>query len=519
MVHEQFHKELLKESTQDTQEDCRAATVGVKSLKEFPEPGPSSNAKANSNEERPLGVINSWFSFRSADDLRALQNEDPDIKYILNSKIAGKKPTSQEMVTGSPAARHYWILWDSLVVQDGILLKKFLKKDETGEYTQFIVPSALKKEILHQMHNSLISGHMGCKKTKQKILQRYYWYGLKDDVGLYIQRCDICAADKKPLRPSRAPMGSLQVGAPGDCIATDYLGPLPVTERGNRYILLFTDHFSKNVEIIPVSDMSTEVCAVRLLNDVISRWGCPLAIHSDQGRTYESKVFKELCRMLEIRKTRTSVRNPRGNGQAERFNRTLLQMVKAYLRGEQRDWDLHLGCLAGAYRATPNESTRLTPNLLTLGRELRLPGELVFGSTSTYDGDNITTYGDFVHALWSKMQHAHEVACNHLSSAAKRSKELYNTKVAFHRYREGDVVWCLMEARKPGISPKLERIYEGPFLVKKKLSEMNFIIQTDVSGTVKPIHHNKLKPYEGTNTPRWIQKAKQKLSEIHEQQQ
>ena len=86
--------------------------------------------------------------------------------------------------------------------------------------------------------------------------------------------------------------------------------------------------------------------------------------------------------MLEVRQTRTSVRNPRGNGQAERFNRTLLRMIKAYLRGEQRQWDLHLGCLAGAYRATPNESTRMTPNLFTISREVRLPEELVSGPPS-----------------------------------------------------------------------------------------------------------------------------------------
>ena len=132
-------------------------------------------------------------------------------------------------------------------------------------------------------------------------------------------------------------------------MATDYLGPLPVTDRGNRYILVFTDHFSKNVEVIPVSDMTAELCDEKLLNEVISRWGCPYSFHSDQGRTYESSVFRELCRMLEVRKTRTSVRNPRGNGQVERLNRTLLRMIRVYLCGEQREWDLHLGCLAGAY--------------------------------------------------------------------------------------------------------------------------------------------------------------------------
>ena len=75
-------------------------------------------------------------------------------------------------------------------------------------------------------------GHLCCKKTKEKIRQRFYWYSLKDDVALYIQKCDTCAADKKPAKIPRAPLGSLRVGAPGDCIATDYLGPFPVIDRG-----------------------------------------------------------------------------------------------------------------------------------------------------------------------------------------------------------------------------------------------------------------------------------------------
>ena len=308
-------------------------------------------------------------------------------------------------------------------------------------------------------------------------------------------------------------MGSLQVGAPGDLVATDYLGPFPVTDRGHRYILLFTDHFTKNVEVIPVRHMTAEVCATKLLNEVIPRWGCPLAIHSDQGRTYESQVFKELCRMLEVRKTRTSVRNPRGNGQAERFNRTLLRMIKACLCGEQKEWDLHLGCLAGAYRATPNEATKMTPNLLTMGREVRLPAELVFGSTNSYDGEDITSYGDFVDVLRARMQYAHEIARKYMSAAAKRSKDLYDTKVAFHRYNEGDVVWYLMEVRKVGISPKLEFGFEGPFLIKKKLSEIDFVLQLDRLGTEKPVHHNKIKPYEGDHPPRWVAKARKQILE------
>ena len=140
------------------------------------------------------------------------------------------------------------------------------------------------------MHDSVLSGHLGCKKTKAKIIQRFFWYFLGDD----IQKCDVCAADKKQTKVPKAPLGHLNAGAPGDCVATDHLGPLPFTGRGNRYILLLTDHFTKYVEIIPVPDMTAEVCAQKMLNEFISRWGCPLSVHNDQGRTYQD--FKQLCR-------------------------------------------------------------------------------------------------------------------------------------------------------------------------------------------------------------------------------
>ena len=117
------------------------------------------------------------------------------------------------------------------------------------------------------------------------------------------------------------------------------------------------------------------------------------------------------------------------------------------------------------------------------------------------------------------MQHAHEIARKHMSTAAKRSKDLYDTKVAFHRYNVGHVVWCLMEARKVGISPKLGRVFEGTFLVLKKHSETDFVLQLDRAGTERPIHHNKLKPYEGTHIPRWIVRAKKQFEQHIKSQQ
>ena len=206
----------------------------------------------------------------------------------------------------------------------------------------------------------------------------------------------------------------MPVGAPLDRLATDILDPLPETPRGNRFILVVSDSSTKWVEIFAVPKFTAVTCAEKMLNEVIGRFGCPYDIHSDQGRNYESHIFAELCHLLEIRKTRTTPGNPRCNGQVERFNRTLVRMIKAYLKGQQREWDRNLGCLAAAYRATPHESTGMTPNLLMLGREVRLPAEVIVGSSTCHPGEEVALYGHYVNQLCDRLQSAYDVARNHL---------------------------------------------------------------------------------------------------------
>ena len=196
MMHDSLYKELLASQEETIVDLKEGESEKVKCLKEISEAGPSSKDPAESAKKEPDKVTTFWASTRPLQDLLRLQREDTDIGPIMLAMESGKRPSSQEMVTRSPACRHYWILWDSLVLRDGILFKMLLKRDKTGEYLQFIVPSSMKKEILFQMHDSLLSGHLGCKKTKAKLLQRFYWYALKDETALYIQKCDTCAADK-----------------------------------------------------------------------------------------------------------------------------------------------------------------------------------------------------------------------------------------------------------------------------------------------------------------------------------
>ena len=145
------------------------------------------------------------------------------------------------------------------------------------------------------------------------------------------------------LKDTKGSFGEMPVGSPLDHMATDILGPLPITPQGNHYIFGVTDHFSKWVEIFPVVNYKAETCTYLLVEEVFMRYGFPLSLHSDQGTNYESHLMAEMCKLLEIRKTHTSPGNPWCNGQMEHSNWTLMRMVKVSLKEEQTNWDRHLG--------------------------------------------------------------------------------------------------------------------------------------------------------------------------------
>ncbi len=402
----------------------------------------------------------------------------------------------------SPETRNYWNYWNSLKLKRGLLFKEFYRQDGSASHMQFIVPKSIREEIFKAMHNSRISGHLGRKKTTEKLLQRFFWYNLREDVNIWIRKCDICAANQKPVKTPKAPLGDMLVGAPLDRICTDILGPLPITSEGNQYILVVTDSFSKWTEAYAIPDQTAVTSAKVILNEFICRYGCPLDLHSDQGRNYTSNLFKELCKLLEVRKTQSSPRHPQGNGQVERFNRTLIKMLKSYTK-DDTDWDQFLGCLTAAYRATPHESTGLTPNMLMLGREVRLPMEVIHGYTESRN----KSHGEHVDYIRERLYKAHEIARKHLKEAAQRQKDYYDIKTHLNTYCPGDMVWYLSEIRKEGVSPKLQHTYVGPYLVLTNLNNIDYLLQLDSKGKQRVVHHNKLKPYEGNKSLKWAKKA------------
>ena len=160
----------------------------------------------------------------------------------------------------------------------------------------------------------------------------------------------------------------------------DVAGPYPVTSAGNQYCLMVGCYFSKWLECFPIPDQKATTVARKLVFEIVARYGAFRELHSDQGTNFGSKVVLEVCRLFGIHKTRTTPYHPRSDGFIERSFRTLGRCLKAACRETKQEWDELVPLILMSYRATPQASTGVTPNMMMLGRQTRLPVQAMYGA-------------------------------------------------------------------------------------------------------------------------------------------
>ena len=456
------------------------------------------------------GRAASWVGGYTSEEMSKLQRADPDLRIILELLTeSSQRPSRDRIARESPATRNLWLLWQQLVLKDGVLFKRWETPDGTRSHLQLVVPQELQSAVLQATHDAVTSAHLGVKKTTEKTKRQFYWYRLKETVRDWIRKCAKCGARKRPHTTPRAHLQDYRVGAPMDRLVTDILGPLPISENGNKYILLVGDQFTKWMEAYPIPDQRAETVAHKIVYEYISRFGPPLDIHSDQGRTYESELMQQVCRLLEIHKTRTSPYHPSSNGQAERFNQVLVDMISAYVDSDQRNWDRHLPLLTSAYRSCQHEATGYSPNMLMLGRETHLPIALALGSTTE---DTPQDECEYVMSLRKRMESVHHLVREHLYKTAERQKKDHDPRVSQRTYKIGDLVYMRDTTRTPGLSPKLKQAkWIGPCIILRTLSDLLFEVRLKQRGKTKVLHHDRLKPYLSNEVPKWMKELQRTL--------
>ena len=211
-----------------------------------------------------------------------------------------------------------------LVVKDGVLFRK--RQVEGQERLQLVLPGVMRKRALRGLHDDV--GHLGRDKTLDLVRHRFYWPNMTRDVEAYLENCERCVK-RKARDPAPAPLVPLKVSEPMELLAMDFLS-LEKGKGGYENILVVTDAFTKFAWAFPARNQKATTVAKLIWERILMHYGFPKRLHSDQGRDFESRLIKDLCRLANIEKSRTTPYHSQGNPQTERFNRTLLDMMGGY---------------------------------------------------------------------------------------------------------------------------------------------------------------------------------------------
>ena len=167
-------------------------------------------------------------------------------------------------------------------------------------------PKPFRPTVLQLAHTHLLGAHLGVEKTKDRILQRFFWPGIHKEVENYCRSCPECqlVAPQPSFRNPLIPLPIIEV--PFERIRLDIVGPLPKSARGHQYILVLVDYATRYPEAILLRKATAQQISKELFL-LSTRVGLPKEILTDQGTPFMSRVTKGLCALLKIRQLRTSV--------------------------------------------------------------------------------------------------------------------------------------------------------------------------------------------------------------------
>ncbi len=206
---------------------------------------------------------------------------------------------------------------------------------------------------------------------------------------------------KHAVKPNVKSLREELSGSPFGRVTFDVIGPLPITVKHNRFIITMIDYFSKWAEAFALPNHKAETVADSIIKWWIAHHGIPVRIHSDNTLAFRGYVVTQVKKMLSMKGTFTTLYRPQSNCLCDRMNQTIENIIKCTVREEGTTWDKSLDLVMKAYRATPQTSTGLTPNMLVTGKEMNMRVDLNYGSPNSrwklYNYDCYCSYVEDLH--------------------------------------------------------------------------------------------------------------------------
>jgi len=382
----------------------------------------------------------------------------------------------------------------SYEVVNGLLYKKVFNKKKLGDTElRLVIPESMYVQVLQAHHDSMMAGHLGLKKTYGKLASRYWWSGMYKTTREYIRNCEDCVMRKgNPQKNLGLPMSTVSK-RPWHILGADILGPLPKTDRGNIYILVVIDHFTKWVEAFALPDQKAETIATKLIDEVFSCFGMPENLLTDRGKNFIGELLTWMEKKLDIKQLRTSSLHPQTNSVVERFNKTIVTIISMYVSSNQKDWDVFIPGALFAYRTSIHPSNGYSPFFMMFGREAREPSQLQeLIELSEEEGKSEPI--QYAKQLVETLQKAY-IDAKQCEDKARSDREEYLLKKRIdHDFKVGDSVYLYLKRKVKGKTHKFMYPWLGPYKIVKFITPVTVILQSKSKKKLRqPVHVSRLK--------------------------
>ncbi|KAJ9509347.1 hypothetical protein QJQ45_001810 [Haematococcus lacustris] len=363
------------------------------------------------------------------------------------------------------------------------------------EWGRVVVPddAALRKKVIYTMHDTRSAGHLGMTKTLEQVTRWFTWPGVSENVKSYVRSCHSCQVNKSS---AKKPAGLLQPlpipEKPWDSVSMDLIVKLPASGP-NKYdsILVFVDRLTKMVHLVKTWESMTATQYAKLfLEHVFRLHGMPRSVVSDRGPQFHNKFWAEVTKLLQVQVNLSSAYHPETDGQTERVNRVIEEMLRHFIRPDQRDWAEYLPLVEFAINNAWQESVRSTPFYLSYGYHPRLAELLDLPQ-------KVPQAHDFVKGMKTAVEQARQC----LARAQKRMKSYQDNKRREVLYLPGDMVLLSTQnmrgkANQPGVR-KLKPRYVGPFNVQYMVGKaaVKLWLPDEWSRLHNVFHVSLVKPY------------------------
>ena len=242
------------------------------------------------------------------------------------------------------------------------LVQGLLCLTEASGQLRVVCPERLRLAVLERSHDKF--GHMSVGTTMQLVRESFFWVSLRSDVESYVGKCGICC-ELKPKFYKHEDGVLITSSRPMERLSIDFVGPKMTRSGSPKWILTVVDEFTRFVEAFVMSS-TTSSDVIRVLRDeVFSRYGLPVSVHSDRGPQLMSEEFAQYFRSIGVKLTHSSKYNPRGNGQCERYNGEIQRIMSRVLRQEgleELDWEGVLPEVLWIMRSVMCQSTGKSPH-------------------------------------------------------------------------------------------------------------------------------------------------------------